>query len=204
MRIAAHILSYAFHPIFLPTFGLLVIFGLNSYIAATTPLQKQLFLLGWIFINTAIIPFLFTAFLRWKNLVTSIQLDSQEDRIVPFTFALFFYLTNYWLLRDIPMPQIIYSIFLGSSVAVGLALLVNFYTKISIHMIGMGGITAAIYAMAQVYQLDLLVAVLLIVFFSGLVGSARFILDSHDLKQISLGWFTGFICVYLPIVLGWG
>lgn len=107
MRIAAHILSYIFHPIFLPTFGLLVIFGLNSYIAATTPAQKQFFLIGWIFINTAVIPFLFTAFLRWKNLVSSIQLETREDRIVPFTFALFFYLTNYWLLRDIPMPQII-------------------------------------------------------------------------------------------------
>jgi len=204
MRIAAHILSYIFHPIFLPTFGLLVIFGLNSYIAATTPAQKQFFLIGWIFINTAVIPFLFTAFLRWKNLVSSIQLETREDRIVPFTFALFFYLTNYWLLRDIPMPQIIYSIFLGSSVAVGIALIVNFYTKISIHMIGMGGITAAIYAMAQIYSLPLTFAVIIGVIASGLVGSARYILESHDLKQISMGWFAGFITVYLPIIMGWG
>ncbi len=204
MRIAAHILSYIFHPIFLPTFGLLIIFGLNSYIAATTPVQKQFLLVGWIFINTAVIPFLFTAFLRWKNLVSSIQLETREDRIVPFTFALFFYLTNYWLLRGIPMPQIIYSIFLGSSIAVGIALIVNFYTKISIHMIGMGGITAAIYAMAQIYSLPLTFAVIIGVIASGLVGSARYILESHDLRQISMGWFTGFFTVYLPIIIGWG
>lgn len=204
MRVTAHILSYLFHPIFLPTFGLLVIFGLNRYISATTPVDKQFFLVSWIFVNTAVIPFLFTAVLRWKKLVSSIQLDTREDRIIPFTFALFFYLTNYWLLRDIPMPQIIYSIFLGSSVAVGIALLVNFYTKISIHMIGMGGITAAIYAMAQVYDLNLVGYVLLAIISSGLVGSARYTLESHNIPQIVLGWSTGFLSVYIPMLMGWG
>ncbi|MDA7744566.1 hypothetical protein N8911_00555 [bacterium] len=204
MRITAHILSYLFHPIFLPTFGLVVIFGLNRYISATTPFDKQFFLVSWIFVNTAVIPFIFTAVLRWKKLVSSIQLETREDRIIPFTFALFFYLTNYWLLRDIPMPQIIYSIFLGSSVAVGIALLVNFYTKISIHMIGMGGVTASIYGMSQLYELDLVGYILLGLVASGLVGSARFILESHNLRQIFLGWGTGFISVYTPIILGWG
>ena len=204
MRISAHILSYLFHPIFLPTFGLIVIFGLNRYISATTPYDKQFFLVSWIFVNTAVIPFIFTAVLRWKKLVRSIQLDTREDRVIPFTFALFFYLTNYWLLRDIPMPQIIYSIFLGSSVAVGIALLVNFYTKISIHMIGMGGVTASIYAMSQVYDLNLVGYVLLGIVASGMVGSARFVLESHNLKQIYLGWGTGFLSVYLPIIMDWG
>ncbi len=204
MRISAHILSYLFHPIFLPTFGLIVIFGLNRYISATTPYDKQFFLVSWIFVNTAVIPFIFTAVLRWKKLVSSIQLDTREDRVIPFTFALFFYLTNYWLLRDIPMPQIIYSIFLGSSAAVGIALLVNFYTKISIHMIGMGGVTASIYAMSQVYDLNLVGYVLLGIVASGMVGSARFVLESHNLKQIYLGWGTGFLSVYLPIIMDWG
>lgn len=204
MRISAHILSYLFHPIFLPTFGLIVIFGLNRYISATTPYDKQFFLVSWIFVNTAVIPFIFTAVLRWKKLVRSIQLDTREDRVIPFTFALFFYLTNYWLLRDIPMPQIIYSIFLGSSAAVGIALLVNFYTKISIHMIGMGGVTASIYAMSQVYDLNLVGYVLLGIVASGMVGSARFVLESHNLKQIYLGWGTGFLSVYLPIIMDWG
>lgn len=204
MRVSAHILSYIFHPIFLPTFGLMVIFGLNGYISAATPHDKQFFLVSWIFVNTAVIPFLFTAVLRWKKLVTSIQLDTREDRVIPFTFALFFYLTNYWLLRDIPMPQIIYSIFLGSSVAVGIALLVNFYTKISIHMIGMGGITASIYGMSQLYDINLLGYILFGIFASGLVGSARYILESHNLPQIYLGWGTGFLAVYLPVIMGWG
>jgi hypothetical protein len=204
MRTAAHILSYLFHPIFLPTSGLVIIFSLNSYVAQTTPFSKQVFLVSWIFVNTAIIPFLFTAFLRYKKLVSSIELESREDRIIPFTFALFFYLTNYWLLRDIPMPTVIYSIFLGSSVAVGMALVFNFFTKISIHMVGMGGITASVYGMAQLYDLPIIHLVLIGVVASGLVGSARYILESHDLKQIYLGWFTGFITVYVPIIFGWG
>lgn len=204
MRLGAQLLSYLFHPIFLPTAGLVIIFSLNSYVANTTPWAKQVFLVSWIFVNTAVIPFLFTAFLRWKGMVSSIELKTREDRIIPFSFALVFYLCNYWLLRDIPMPTVIYSIFLGSSVAVGCALVFNFFTKISIHMIGMGGISAAIYAMAQLYNLEILPMLVAVLLASGLVGSARYILQSHNYRQIYLGWATGFVTVYAPIVMGLG
>ena len=71
-------------------------------------------------------------------------------------------------------------------------------------MIGMGGVTASIYGMSQLYELDLVGYILLGLVASGLVGSARFILESHNLRQIYLGWGTGFISVYTPIILGWG
>lgn len=196
--------SFAFHPVFLPTAGLALIFGVNSYINQTTPLSKQLFLVFWIFMNTAAIPMLFTFFLRWKKMVSSIQLDSREDRIVPFAFALLFYLTNYWLLRDIPMPHVIYSMFLGSSIAVAAALFFTFFTKISIHMVGMGGVTAALYGLSQLFGLPLDWLIILAIVASGLVGTARYILQSHNLQQIYLGWITGFVCLYLPIFYGWG
>lgn len=204
MRAAAQVLSYIFHPIFLPTAGLLVIFSLNTYIAHTTPINKQLFILVWIFINTAIIPLLFTMFLRWKNVVTSIQLHHRKDRVIPFTFATFFYITNYWLMRDVPLPDVMYSLFLGSTVAVALALFFTLFTKISIHMIGMGGLVASMYGVAQLFDLPIVGLVMLGIVASGLVGSARYILESHTPKQIYLGWVTGFLCVYVVLINGWG
>ena len=129
MRTISYILSYIFHPMLLPTACIFVIFGLNPYIANTTPFNKQLFLAAWVFVNSAFIPFLFTAFLRWKNMIQSIHLDQQKDRILPFAFTLFFYVTNYWLLRDIPMPNVIYSLLIGSAIAVGMALMVAFVTS---------------------------------------------------------------------------
>lgn len=204
MKTASHIVSYLFHPVFLPTAGLIVLFSINSYVAQTTPMGRQLFLVSWIFVNTAIIPFLFTAFLRWRNLVKSIHLDHREDRTIPFTFAFFFYLTNYWLLRDITMPQVIYSIFFGSSVAVGIALAINFFTKISIHMIGMGGMTASIYSMSQLYGLDITLLVVVGILASGMVGTARYVLESHTIRQIYMGWLIGFAAIYVPVINGWG
>lgn len=200
MRQLAHIFSYLFHPIFLPTAGLIIVFGLNTYISETTPLAKQFFIIFWIFINTAIIPLTFTLFLKWRGLVQSIQLHTREDRLVPFTFALLFYATNYWLMRDIALPPIILSIFLGSSIAVACALAFTFFTKISIHMIGMGGMTAALYGMAQLYQLPITGMVILGLIISGAVGSARYILESHNLRQIYLGWTIGFAAIYLPLI----
>ena len=71
-------------------------------------------------------------------------------------------------------------------------------------MIGMGGFTAAIYGMAQLYELELSVFVAITILASGLVGSARYFLESHTLRQIYLGWFTGFAAVYVPTAFGWG
>jgi len=71
-------------------------------------------------------------------------------------------------------------------------------------MIGMGGLTAGIYAVALVYNLPIVGFVMLGLVASGMVGSARYILESHDLRQIYFGWITGFLAVYLPIINGWG
>lgn len=204
MKKAALITSYVFHPIFLPTAGLIFVFGLNTYISQTTPMSKQYFVVAWIFINTVVIPLLFTLFLRWKNMVESIQLHTRKDRIVPFAFAFFLYFTNYYLMRDVPLPDVLYSIFFGSTLAVACAFVFTFFTKISIHMIGMGGLTAAVYGVAQMYDLPIIGMVMLGMIASGLVGSARYILESHDLRQIYMGWVTGFLSIYLPLIYNWG
>lgn len=204
MRKAAIITSYIFHPIFLPTTGLLFVFSLNTYIAQTTPLPKQIFVLAWIFVNTVVIPLLFTLFLRWRGLVDSIQLHTRKDRLVPFAFAMVLYFMNYYLMTDVALPEILYSIFFGSSLAVAAAFCFTFFTKISIHMIGMGGLTAAVYGVAQVYDLPIVGLIMLSSIASGMVGSARYILESHDLRQIYLGWIIGFLSVYLPLAFGWG
>lgn len=200
MRLTAKIISYLFHPIFLPSAGLIMVFALDTFIRETTPFAKQFFIVVWIFINTAVIPLIFTLFLKWRGVVDSIQLHSREERIVPFTFALLFHATNYWLMRDMALPPVILSVFLGSSVAVACALAATFFTKISIHMIGMGGITAALFGMAQIYQLPITMFIMLSVLASGAVGSARFILESHNLRQIYLGWGVGFFAVYLTLL----
>jgi len=204
MRNTALFFSYLFHPIFLPTAGLLLIFSLNTYMTQTMPEEKQFFIVAWIFINTAVIPLLFTLFLRWKKMVQSVQLHTRKDRIIPFAFAVFLYFTNYYLMKEVPLPTVIYSLFLGSSVAVALSLVITLFTKISIHMIGMGGLTASIAAIAQLYDLPVIGMVMLGLIASGLVGSARYILDSHNLRQIYMGWALGFFTIYLPIINSWG
>ena len=204
MRQFATIISFLFHPIFLPTTALLMVFGLDTYISQTTPFSKQVFIVFWIFVNTALIPLIFTLFLRWRGLVKSIQLDDREDRIVPFSFTLLFYLTNYYLMKDVALPPIIYSLFLGSTLSVGAALAFTFFTKISIHMIGMGGISATVYVLAMVNGMPITGIFIALLLLSGIVGSARIALDSHNLMQLCLGWGVGFLAVFLPGIMGWG
>ncbi|MEX2596641.1 MAG: hypothetical protein WEC59_06895 [Salibacteraceae bacterium] len=188
----------------MPSIALAIIFGLNTYIAQTMSPQKALFILAWLFINTAVIPVLFTAFLKWKGMISSIQLHTRKDRLLPFAFAMFLYFMNYYLMKGLPMPQVIYAVFLGISLIATSAFILTFYTKISLHMLGMGGLTATVYGFSQIYDLESLALLLGIVMLSGIVGTARSFLGAHTLNQIYGGWLFGFLLVYIPINLGWG
>lgn len=204
MRAAALVASFALHPLLLPTLGLFLVFQLDSYIGHQTPPLKQQFLLGWIFINTCVIPVIFTLFLKWRKIISSLELHDRQERTVPFLFTFIFFCTNYYLLRGISLPGPIHSIMLGSAISVGVAFVMNFFTKVSIHMIGIGGLFATFFGLSQVMMIGLVPLLLVLALVGGVVGSARLLREAHTQRQVYVGWLLGFCSIYFPLVLEWG
>jgi hypothetical protein len=80
-RIIAQILSYAFHPGIMPTFGTLLILWAVPESYSWSTITKITFL---VFMGTYVGPFLGIVILRISGIISSVHLINREERIYPY------------------------------------------------------------------------------------------------------------------------
>lgn len=74
---------------------------------------------------------------------------------------------------------------------IALVTLINFKWKISIHMIGIGGLTGVFIGLAINLSLNLTVMIGAFIALAGLVGFARLQLNAHKPSEIYAGYLIG-------------
>lgn len=192
----ANILSIVLHPVLMPTYALLLIFNFNQYLAYTTQPQLKLALYAVIIFNTLLMPVIISYLLVNRGYVKSFAMEERRERLVPYISNLILMMIAYYMLRQIVLPKIFYLLLLGAAASVVIAIIINLQWKISIHMIGIGGITGILCGMSTFLLIDLRLPILLSLLVSGLLGTARLKLGAHQSMQIYTGFFVGFCCEY--------
>lgn len=199
----ARVVTWAFHPVIMPTLGLYLIFQLNTFIRYTVSPDAQSFIYNVVFLNTFIIPVFIVSFLLWKNHIGSLEMQSRKERIFPFMAITVFYFFTWFLLRQFVFPQPVFSFLLGAAIAVLISMLLNFKWKISIHMVGIGGLAGAIYGISRMLTVDALGFLLPLIFIAGLIGFARMKEGDHRPYEIYTGLLIGalseYLCIYYRI-----
>ena len=129
--------------------------------------------------------------------------EERSNRIGPFIAAGIFYLwlfANFNRLPDIPV--IFKSAILGAIIALFVSFLINIFSRISLHTVGMGGLVGLIvisipafgysnfHFQNEFYSIYYLLFI--IIFLAGLVGSARMILKNHEAGDLIGGYSVGF------------
>ncbi len=193
----ASLLSYIFHPLFIPTYVFLFLMKQFPYeFADITDWQLSMRLFG-VFWLTAFFP-AFAVFLLWRlKFSSSIFLRTQKERIVPFVISMFFYWWMYYLSRNFhDQPIVLRFFFMGIFIATVFGLILNNYFKISLHGMGVGGATAAVILFAFYYHSPMGVAISAAVMICGMVCTSRFIVSDHTNKEIYMGLAVG-ICSQL-------
>ena len=80
-------------------------------------------------------------------------------------------------------------------------LLTNIKFKISIHMMGVGGITGLIISLIIIFGLPLQLLFILAVLASGLVCTSRIILTDHSGFELYGGYFLGMLITALTMLI---
>ncbi len=194
MRLIARIISTVFHPILIPTIGLLIIFDTSTYVSYTMTLALKQFVLMLIVMTTLIIPLLITLMLLNKGVISSIYMEKQKERNIPYLVSLAFYFFMLYMLFKVPVPKIIYQFAIGATLSVLLAFIINLKWKISAHMIGIGGLTGALFSIAILLNANITVYIVSTLILSGLMGTSRLALSAHTPSQVYSGFFLGVIC----------
>ncbi|WP_139314913.1 PAP2 family protein [Saccharicrinis aurantiacus] len=186
----AKIISTLFHPLLMPTLGLLVIFSLNSHITYI-PFEYRKYITLVIFVSTFVLPLSIMPLFYQLGVIKSIQMEKPKERIIPLITTSFFFALGYLFLTRFQLPSFIASFYSGTLTAVVCALLITLFWKISIHMVGVGGVVGALLAISLKYGVNTLVMLTFCVFVAGLIGTARLKLNAHNPKQVYAGFALG-------------
>lgn len=192
-RAAARIISYVFHPLLMPTYAIYILLNIHTYFAMIIPEEVKWKLLGMIFLVTFIFPLIMSyLFLRVK-VIKSIEMKSQEERVFPLIVTAMFFYLNYYLLNDLDISPL-YSFFaIGATGLVVVTLIINFFWKISMHMIALGGLFGTLLGISLEFYANIPLLIFASIFVGGLTGFARLRLTAHAPAQIYTGFLSGAI-----------
>jgi len=190
----AKAISIIFHPVVIPTLGMILLLNSGFYFSMLTWEAKR-FILLVVFFTTSILPML-TVSLMALNPRFDINMPKSTDRIIPTLAASVFYYFGSVLLGRVTIFPVLKLFMLASVLVIVFLLLISFKWKISVHMAAMGSLAGTFFAFSFRKGMNPVYALLIIVVVSGLVGTARLALKKHDVWQIIAGYVLGFLILY--------
>jgi len=181
--------SYIFHPLFMPLFGVIYYLRLSPQYIPEHIKQAKLILL---LILTVILPIIVYFLLKTIGKVKSIELKTTKERIVPLIINCFIVIIV--LQRILTPNQIIelYFFFIGiliSTMACLILAIAKF--KASIHMIATSGIFMFSLILSIHFSVNINTTLALMLIIIGLIATSRLHLEAHNYKELIMGCFIG-------------
>lgn len=134
-------------------------------------------------------------------MVQSIEIEDQKQRRIPFLLTAGMYFVCYWLLSKNNLPLLVQVFMLSACVLMLLTYGINWFWKISAHMIGIGGLCGSILALGIRFESDIQVFFMGSILLAGLTAFARLKLSSHTPAQVYVGFGLGFLTTLLMLSL---
>lgn len=187
----AKIISVLFHPLLIPSYAMLILINTRLHFVMVLPFGHRYLSLLFVFLISFVLPALLMFILLKFGTIKSLEMKTQHERIVPLIIvSAFFYLT-YYLLKQGPHFALFNIFMLGATLLVIISLLINYITKISIHMVAMGGLFGAFTGFAITFDQNLGLLIYGIALVAGLTGFARLKLEAHNQAQVYTGFGLG-------------
>jgi len=182
----------------MPSLGVLLLGYFNAF-----PIIPQVFTQTLIitFFGTYVFPGVLMVILYLLGGIADLEIKIRHERNWPLIISAFTYYAVYRILSTWPLAPQFIGFFAGMSISVFLALILNRWIKISIHMIGAGGLVGLTLALNTLFgvssQWPLIGSILL----AGLIGSSRLYLGAHKAFEVYLGFSVGLCCILMAMIL---
>ncbi|MBP3512269.1 MAG: phosphatase PAP2 family protein [Prevotella sp.] len=196
---AARVMSAVFTPFYLPIVGLMALFTL-SYLSLL-PVAYKAVVLAIVWFFTIMLPTLLIRLYRHFQGWTLIELGHKERRMVPYVISITCYFTCMYVMETMHIPHFMSSILTVALCIQIVCALINAWWKISTHTAAIGGVGGALFAFAEIFGFNPVWWFCVVFILAGLVGTSRMILRQHSLGQVVGGFWVGFACSALVILI---
>ena len=202
VRWFAQIVSYIFHPLFIPVYITLFVLYIHPLLFAGYTDQMKIRLAATIFVNLTFLPAA-TVFLCWRlKFISNVYMDTQKERIIPLAAAMIFYFWCWFVLKtNGGIPEMFRQFLLGSFITIIGAWLANIAFKVSLHALAMGGLFCFLLLLTFSVEGSSAQYLATGVVIAGLVCSARLVVSSHRPFDVYAGFFIGVLSQLLAVVL---
>jgi hypothetical protein len=192
--------SALFHPLFMPSICLLIIFNSGTYLSYMPyELKRLIFIL--VLVLTLVLPLAILPLLKLQRLIGDYTMSSRKERLLPLLFTFLFYGFGYYLIQRVSLvPRFIQLTVLATAILVLLSLLVSLKWKISLHMLGVGGLTGIVLALLPLQASHAPYFLGLVFLMAGITGTSRLILKAHVPPQVYAGYFLGVFTMFGVLV----
>jgi hypothetical protein len=196
----AQIIAIIFHPILVPTYGLLLLFSINSYFNFQILFKARIALLIMMFSSTVAIPLILFIFYKRINIISGFHMIDKEERIYPYLSMTVIYFLLYYLFSKTELPPIFSFYILSITMITLVVFFINLKWKISAHATAIGGLTAMMIGLSYKLEANIFLLIALLILCSGLVGFARLKTNSHKPAEVYSGYFVG-VVIFLVMFL---
>ena len=184
------LISIILHPMFMPILAIhLTLLVLPSL--TFTLSQNLLLIYGILIFSTMVLPLISIFWLMQKGKVSSLEMSNHKERSLPLFKTVIWMSFGYYLLQNLLFyTPILKAELLGAILIILLAAIISKFWKISLHLLGIGGVVGVFIAL-QIMHGDFLYLLLLFILLSGLLGVARIKQKAHNYAQVYAGFLVG-------------
>jgi hypothetical protein len=197
--ILAHLISWVFLPLLMPTYGILVTMYVPSIPKDLTQsslyflmpeLKMRLILLFFLF--SAVAPGLSFLALHQKKVISTIDIENQRERNIPLlvmmAYSLVLFLLFFVKAPKSALPIAFYALPLSGFFVTAIFMGINKWIKISLHAGGAGILVGFLFAFFLEQQSFAIWILPIAIFVSGLTIAARLYLNKHRPVEVYTGW----------------
>ncbi|MBS1487503.1 MAG: hypothetical protein JST43_07920 [Bacteroidetes bacterium] len=200
MKAAAQVISFVFHPLLIATY---LVLTLGLIFPAMLMIRPEHLVLVTVFVFgfTFVMPLLNLWLFKIWGTIRSFQLPTQKERILPFVFICGIYtMVSLLFYYRLPFHSHLNKVMIIITLLVITATALNFFIKVSVHSLAMGGWIGILLPLIQ-FSPDLLIPTAGVIVLTGVVASSRLALQAHTLREISMGLVAGLLTSYGGMVL---
>ena len=192
LKIAAKIISWIFHPVFIPVYVLIFLLREQAYLfVALTGGKKTLTVIQFA-VMYALFPVVTALLLKALGFISSIYMKTQRDRIIPYVICMIYYFWVWYVIKNQSIyPDELIQFTLSVFISSVLGLMSNAYMKISMHAMAVGAMATFILLLALQGAISSGIYISAVLLITGLVCTARLVVSDHTNKEIYTGLFIG-------------
>jgi hypothetical protein len=203
LRIAAKLISYIFHPLFIPVYISWLVVETQSYLFGVFSEWEKTIFIARFGVMYIMFPLVSVLLMKALGFINSIHLKTQRDRIIPYIVCMIYYWWMWYVLHNQPeYPRQFVILSLGIFLASIGGLMANINIKISMHTIGAGLMAAFVMLLGFSQDTNFGIYISIAILLAGIICTARFIDSDHTAKEIYVGLFVGILSLLLAIKFG--